>query len=529
MTKRQKQIKIGECIVHCQANPGIYHFLPFLIEEFEVEKLQLSQLIEPLVLKQTTGNLDVDIRGLTMDSRQVKPGDLFIAKAGFTVDGHDYIDQAIEKGASALLVEKEVATQIPTVRVPDSQRAMAILAAHYYQYPTKELKVIGVTGTNGKTTTTHLIQQMFDDLDHPTGIIGTIGIQTKHHTYPSKNTTPEVLDLQKGFSQMRKEGLKYAAMEVSSHALDLGRTRGIEFHIAVFTNLTQDHLDYHETMEKYREAKGLLFSQLGNDYQTPSGQMAVLNADDPASSYFARITPAQIVTYGIKNSADVRAKKIQITSQGTVFQLHTFQGSIEVHLPLVGMFNVYNALAAAAVALIEGFSLHKIKNSLERVKGVAGRFECVNREVPYMVLVDYSHTPDSLENALSTIQEFAEGKVICVVGCGGDRDRSKRPQMAKVAESYSDLTIVTSDNPRSEPPEQILDEMVQGFTKQEYVRLVDRQRAIEFAIEQAGPGDVVLIAGKGHETYQEIQGVRYDFDDREVARMAIQNREKGSN
>lgn len=492
--------------------------------------MQLSQLIQPLVLKQTTGDLDIEIRGLTMDSRQVKPGDLFIAKTGFTVDGHDFIDQAIEKGASALLVKKEVATKIPTVRVPDSQRAMAVLAAHFYQYPTKELKVIGVTGTNGKTTTTHLIQQIFNDLDHPSGVIGTIGIKTKNHTYPSKNTTPEILDLQKGFYQMKEEGLKYAVMEVSSHALDLGRTRGIEFHIAVFTNLTQDHLDYHQTMEKYREAKGLLFSQLGNAYQAnpQNGQIAVLNADDPASTYFAQITPAQIVTYGIKTPADVRAENIQITSQGTAFQLHTFQGSIDVHLPLVGMFNVYNALAATAVALIEGFSLTELKESLERMKGVAGRFECVNREVPYMVLVDYSHTPDSLKNALSTIREFAEGKVICVVGCGGDRDRSKRPQMARVAEAYSDLTIVTSDNPRSEPPEKIIDDMVQGFTKQEYVISVDRQQAIEFAIEQAKPGDVVLIAGKGHETYQEIQGVRYDFDDREVARRAIQNREKGS-
>lgn len=488
--------------------------------------MKLAELIKPLVLKQTSGDLNMEIQGLQMDSRAVKPGDLFIATKGFTVDGHDFIDQAIANGAVALLVERPVAENVPTVLVSDTRRAMAVIAAHFYHYPTKELKVIGVTGTNGKTTTTHLIGQILQDVGQPAGVIGTIGMKVKDRTYPVNNTTPEMIDLQKGFRMMREEGLDYAVIEVSSHALDLGRTRGIEFHIAVFTNLTQDHLDYHQTMDKYRQAKGQLFSQLGNHYQPDYGksQIAVLNADDPATDYYQRLTPAQVVTYGIKQSADVRAEAIEISSTGTSFRLHTFQGSIDVQLQLVGMFNVYNALAATAVALIEGIPLAKIKESLENITGVDGRFELVSADMPFMTLVDYAHTPDSLENVLLSIREFAKEKVICVVGCGGDRDRGKRPQMARIAEKYSDLTVITSDNPRSEQPEQIIEDMIQGLQEDHYAVYVDRKEAIEYAISQAEPGDVVLIAGKGHETYQEIQGVRYEFDDRKVARLAMDRR-----
>jgi UDP-N-acetylmuramoyl-L-alanyl-D-glutamate--2,6-diaminopimelate ligase len=386
--------------------------------------------------------------------------------------------------------------------------------------------LIGITGTNGKTTTSHLIQQLLSDEGHHVGLIGTIQMKIGDRAYKVNNTTPEVVELQRGFRMMRDEDCSYAVIEASSHALEMGRTRGCQFHIEVFTNLTQDHLDYHETMEKYQEAKGLLFSQLGNRYydQPSRHAVAVLNADDKASHYFAKITPAQVITYGIEQKADVMAKEIRITSAGTAFILETFKGSIDIQLQLIGKFNVYNVLAAASVALIEGISLERIKRSLESITGVNGRFEPVHAGQPFTVIVDYAHTPDSLENVLTTIQEFAQGRIITVVGCGGDRDRTKRPLMAQIAAKYSDLSVITSDNPRTEDPEAIIADMLEGIRevdKQRYVTITDRKEAIHFAIRQAQAQDIVLIAGKGHETYQEINGVRYDFDDREIARAEI--------
>ena len=491
--------------------------------------MRLEELIRPLLLKEVTGNPGVEIRGVETDSRRVRPGDLFIALRGFTVDGHRYVPEAVRRGAAAVVAEEAVEAPVPVVRVPDTRRAMAVLAATFYRHPTRELKLIGVTGTNGKTTTSHLIQTILNDRGTPAGLIGTIHMRIGDRSYPVRNTTPEAVDLQRSFRWMCDEGCRYAVIEASSHALDLGRTRGCEFHAAVFTNLTRDHLDYHGTMEKYREAKGLLFSQLGNRFSDEPGEnrYAVLNADDDASAYFARITPQQVITYGIESPADVRAENIQIRSEGTSFTLRTFRGSIDVRLQLVGKFSVYNALAAAAVALAEGVPLEAIRGSLEAVTGVAGRFEKVDEGQPFTVLVDYAHTPDSLQNVLETIRGFARGSVYCVVGCGGDRDRGKRPRMARIAAEHSDVVILTSDNPRSEDPEAIIADMLEGLDgemRERTVTLVDRREAIRYAVDRAAPGDVVLIAGKGHETYQEIKGVRYDFDDREVAREALRAR-----
>jgi UDP-N-acetylmuramoyl-L-alanyl-D-glutamate--2,6-diaminopimelate ligase len=486
----------------------------------------LKDLIQPLLLKKATGDLSVEIRGMETDSRRVRPGDLFIALRGFTVDGHRYIPEAVGRGAAAVVVEESVDLPVPVVRVPDTRRAMAVLAATFYRHPTRELKLIGITGTNGKTTTAHLIQNILKDWGTPAGLIGTIHMRIGDRSYPVKITTPDVVELQRSFRKMCDEGCRYAVIEASSHALDLGRTWGCEFHAAVFTNLTQDHLDYHETMEKYREAKGLLFSQLGNRFTDKPGY-AVLNADDEASAYFARITPQQVITYGIEKPADVRAENIQIQSDGTSFTLNSFRGSVDIRLQLVGKFSVYNALAAATVALAEGTPLETIKGSLEAVPGVAGRFEKVDEGQSFTVLVDYAHTPDSLQNVLTTIRQFARGSVYCVVGCGGDRDRGKRPQMARIAAVHSDKVILTSDNPRSEDPEAIIADMMKGLDgklRERAITLVDRREAIRYAVDQAAAGDVVLIAGKGHETYQEVKGVRYDFDDREVARQALRAR-----
>ncbi len=486
----------------------------------------LKDLLFPLLLVRTVGDDNIEITGMTADSRKVKEGYLFVCLPGFTVDGHDFAQKAAEQGAVAVLTERELLlpASVAQVIVPDTRRAMALVADRFYGSPTRQMKLIGVTGTNGKTTTTHLIDRILRDQAKKTGLIGTIHMRIGDEVEEVKNTTPDVLELQHSFRRMLDIDTEYAIIEASSHALEMGRLRGCDVHTAVFTNLTQDHLDYHVTMENYRFAKSLLFAQLGNQYDVKMMKTAVLNADDEASELFAKVTPARVVTYGIDKPADVRAEQIQITSRGTSFVVQSFAGSIAMNLQLIGKFNVYNALAATAVALAEGISLEEIKRSLEAVQGVNGRFEAVVAGQDFAVLVDYSHTPDSLENALVTVKEFAQGRIFCVVGCGGDRDRTKRPIMAQIATKYADISVLTSDNPRSEEPASIIADMAAGLTGVEenrYVQIVDRREAIQYAIRHAQPNDCILIAGKGHETYQIIKNEVLPFDDREVAKEAI--------
>ncbi|SFS49944.1 UDP-N-acetylmuramoyl-L-alanyl-D-glutamate--2,6-diaminopimelate ligase [Marininema halotolerans] len=485
--------------------------------------MKLEKLFNSLVLADVIGNMNVEITGIQMDSREVKPGDLFIALKGFTVDGHQYIPQALEQGAVALVVEEDIKAPVPVMKVPDSKRALAVISDVFFEHPTRELKLIGLTGTNGKTTTSHLIRRMLEDAGMATGLIGTMNMQIGEKTYPVKNTTPEVIELQRGFRQMKDAGCSHAVIEASSHALHMGRTRGCRFRTALFTNLTQDHLDYHETMENYRDAKALLFSQLENSYmdQREDQALAILNVDEEASNHFAQVTPAQVITYGIDQPADVMAEEIQYHAGGTRFRLTTFKGSMDVDMKLMGKFSVYNALAATAVALGEGVSLEQICVSLESIQGVDGRLEAVDAGQSFTVIVDYAHTPDSLENVLKTVSEITQGQVWCVVGCGGDRDRTKRPLMAAIGAQYSDHLVITSDNPRTEDPKQIIADMEEGLQGKEKTIIMDRGEAIQFAIKEACPGDLVLIAGKGHETYQEVNGIRYEFDDRKQAREAI--------
>ena len=491
--------------------------------------MRLVELASLFTVSRIIGDPDTDISGIETDSRKVKPGDLFICLPGHTVDGHQFAAQAVQQGAKALVVERDVDVPgVPKLVVKDSRFAMAVISNHFFGYPSQELKLIGVTGTNGKTTTTFLIEHILRNHGFRTGLMGTIQMKIGDCVFDVKNTTPDALELQKNFRRMADIGTDYCVMEVSSHALEQGRVKGCDFRTALFTNLTQDHLDYHRTMDKYREAKGLLFARLGNTFsrQASSRKFAVLNADDPASSYFQKQTSAEVITYGIDNAADVRAENIRMTGQGTEFTVKSFAGEARVALQLFGRFNVYNALGAIAATLVEGVPLSVVTASLEQVKGVPGRFESVREGQDFLVIVDYAHTPDSLENVLKTITDFAAARIICVVGCGGDRDRGKRPIMAQIAARYSDYTIITSDNPRSEDPEQIMREMEkglidQGVSRQCYELIADRKKAIEKAVEMASPKDVVLIAGKGHETYQEIQGVRHDFDDRLVAKNAI--------
>lgn len=467
---------------------------------------------------------DVEITSIENDNRKVQQGSLFICVKGYTVDGHQFAASAVSNGAVAILAEKELDLDVPVIVVKNTIRAMAVLADAFYGQPTKKLHLIGITGTNGKTTTSHLIEKILADTGKKTGLIGTMYTKIGDEVLETKNTTPESLTLQKTFSKMVNKGVEVCVMEVSSHALDMGRVHGCDYNTAVFTNLTQDHLDYHQTMEEYKRAKGLLFSQLGNTFDENSPKFAILNVDDEASAGYMRATAAHLITYGIDQAADLRAANIVMNASGTSFDLVTPVGTEKVTMKLIGKFNVYNVLASIASALVYGIPLKNIIASIEEVQGVSGRMELVDAGQSYAVIVDYAHTPDSLENVLKTIQQFAKKRIFVLVGCGGDRDKTKRPLMAKIAVKYGTNPIFTSDNPRSEDPLDILKDMEAGVSGAGYQVIADRKEAITFAINSAEAEDIILIAGKGHETYQIIGEQILSFDDRIVAKEAIKER-----
>lgn len=483
--------------------------------------MKLNELLTYLHESSLKSTENPTITSIEMDSREVTNGSLFICIKGYTVDGHDFAKKAVEQGAVAILAERELNVDVPVILVRDTKRSMAVLADIFYGQPTHDMHLIGVTGTNGKTTTTHIIEKIFNEAKKNTGLIGTMYIKIGDQQKEVKNTTPESLTLQKTFSEMKAQKVSHAIMEVSSHALHLGRIHGCDFNVAVFTNLTQDHLDYHKTMEAYKYAKGLLFAQLGNRFDHDKIKVAVLNEDEEASEEFKRMTSAKILSYGIDHQADIMARDIKMTSKGTRFELVTPVGTRTVTIHMVGKFSVYNVLAAVSATLASAIDLDIIVSAIEAMEGVRGRFELVDGGQDYTVIVDYAHTPDSLENVLQTIKQFAEGRVFCIVGCGGDRDKTKRPLMAKIAVSYSDEPIFTSDNPRSEDPQVILQEMEEGVMGYHYTSIIGREEAITYAVKRAKKGDVILIAGKGHETYQQIGDKVFDFDDKEIALKAI--------
>lgn len=483
--------------------------------------MKLKKLLSYLHNSAIEVHEDLDITSVEMDSRKASEGSLFVCISGYTVDGHNYAQKAAENGACAVLAERELDLPVPVYVVSDTKRALAVLSDAFYGQPTHHLHLIGVTGTNGKTTTTHLIEKVLDAAEKQTGLIGTMYIKIGEKTEEVKNTTPDSLTLQQTFKKMIDHKVENAIMEVSSHALHMGRVHGCDFDVAVFTNLTQDHLDYHETMDAYKQAKGLLFAQLGNKFDLEKPKYAVLNQDDPASETYKHMTSAHVLTYGIDKPADIMAKNIKMTSSGTSFDLVTPGESVTLHVKLIGKFSVYNILACTGACLASGIPLAVIKHALEEMEGVRGRFEVVDGGQPFTVIVDYAHTPDSLENVLKTVKQFAGGKTFVVVGCGGDRDKTKRPIMARVAAEYADEPIFTSDNPRSESPEVILADMEKGVQGEYYHSISNREQAIFFAIANAKENDVVLIAGKGHETYQIIGKEVFDFDDREAALRAI--------
>jgi UDP-N-acetylmuramoyl-L-alanyl-D-glutamate--2,6-diaminopimelate ligase len=486
--------------------------------------MDLNTLVSHLHTHKIIGvNNNPFISSIEMDSREVIKGTLFICIKGDHFDGHDFAEQAIEKGAVAIISQKDLDLPVPVVKVSDSRRAMAVLADTYYNQPTQKLHLIGVTGTNGKTSTTHIIEKIFRDHGLRTGMIGTMYMKIGEKVLDTKNTTPESLKLQKTFAMMVDEKVDTAVMEVSSHALDYGRVHGCDYNIAVFTNLTQDHLDFHKSMDDYRRAKGLLFSGLGNHFDYNKPKFAILNNDDLSSEEYKKSTAATVITYGIDKNSDIMAKDIKMTSAGTVFSLITPIGKESIKTQLVGKFSIYNILASVAACLYSNIPLKTIIRSIGELAGIPGRFELVHEGQGYSVIVDYAHTPDSLENVLTTVKQFAIGKVSVVIGCGGDRDRTKRPLMASIATKYADCAIFTSDNPRSEDPIQILREMEVG-AEGNFQTIIDREEAISFAIKQAEDNDVIVIAGKGHETYQIIGENTLDFDDRLVAAKAIKER-----
>ncbi|MEX1030342.1 MAG: UDP-N-acetylmuramoyl-L-alanyl-D-glutamate--2,6-diaminopimelate ligase [Paenibacillaceae bacterium] len=494
--------------------------------------MRLVELAHWLATSWLVGDGNMEFLGVQTDSRKVQPGDLFVCISGLERDGHLFAKEAISMGAVALVLERDIPDiQVPHLFIKDCRQAVGVIASHFYGYPSQQLKLIGITGTNGKTTTTFIIDHILSDSGYRSGLMGTIHTRLAGKNIPTERTTQEALDLQRTLRLMVNEGAKFCAMEVSSHALELGRVKGCRFRTAIFTNLTQDHLDYHRTLENYRDAKGLLFSRLGNEYgpHMNDRQFAVLNADDPVSERYASLTAAQTITYGIQNDADVRATDIHISIRGTTFTLNTsFAGSAHVQMKLVGKFNVYNALGAIASTLIEGIPMERIVHSLEEMDAVDGRMQMVDAGQEFLVLVDYAHTPDGLDNALKCVREFATGRIITIFGCGGDRDRTKRSIMGRIATEYSDFVIVTSDNPRSEDPDAIISEIASGivasgFPVERYNLVTDRASAIEQAIRSALPQDVILIAGKGHETYQILKDQTIDFDDRIIATNAIRS------
>ncbi len=482
------------------------------------------------------GPLDVQVERVITDSRAVRPGDVFVCLPGYRSEGgetradrHDFIPAALAAGATALVVDREIAAPpaVTVVRVADPWTAVAEMAAELHGHPSRQLTVVGVTGTSGKTSTTYFIDAVLTAAGRQVARLGTIDYRFGARTVPAAQTTPEAPLLQELLRAAVDAGCTAAVMEVSSHALELRRVAAVDFDVAVFTNLSHDHLNFHPDMPHYRRAKGRLFEGLS---QGGKRGTAVVNADDPESGYIIGVNRGALITYGVTSQADVRARDVQVSLSGVRFTAETPRGSVAVQLRHLGSYSVYNALAALAVGESLGLGLDGIARGLAAAPPVPGRFELVEAGQDFVVAVDYAHKPDALARLIESARGLRPRRLLTVFGCGGDRDRAKRPVMGRIAVAGSDLTVITSDNPRSEDPAAIVAEIFAGARALDprgdrVVVEVDRAAAIALAIDRAGPGDIVLIAGKGHEPYQLVAGVRHDFDDRLVARDALKERQ----
>ena len=488
----------------------------------------LKDIISTLDVQQVQGDQNVSIQDITADSRAVKLNSLFIALDGATVDGHNYIDKAVAAGAVAVIVSKPVTVpdDVCVITVSDTRQAMMVCVPYFFDYPANRMRMVGVTGTNGKTTTTHMIRHILKAQGHKVGVIGTVHIMIGDTSYPIHNTTPDVVDLQHILHQMVQENVEYCVMEVSSHALALGRVSGVEFDTAVFTNLTQDHLDFHKTFENYLAAKCKLFEQVSASDQVKDNKGAVINIDDSYGHRVMEKTTAPTITYSTLGKGTLNASDVHMSTKNSQYTVNYKGESYPVSMNTTGLFNVYNTLAAIGACLQEGIAMEAIDTALKTFSSVPGRFELIEEGQDFAVVVDYAHTPDGLQNILETAKAIKENRIIIVFGCGGDRDATKRPIMGRIAAEYGDKIYVTSDNPRTEDPVQIVKDVEVGVKEAlrdgtSYEVIVDRREAINHAIHDAKAGDIVIIAGKGHENYQILKNETIHFDDREEARKAL--------
>lgn len=473
--------------------------------------MTLRDIIEGIDTKEIHGSCDIDITHITNNSRECKKGSVFVAVRGYQTDGHKYMQSAYDNGALAIICEEaNPDINCTQIVVSASRRAEAQAASNFYGNPHKKFKLIGITGTNGKTTVTYLIKHILEKKGKKIGLIGTNQNMIGDKVFETGRTTPDSIELQGIFAQMASEGVDYCIMEVSSHALELDRVYGCSFHVGAFTNLTQDHLDFHETMDNYARAKSALFAL---------SESSVINADDDYSGIMLSHATGDVCTYGIKSDSMLRALDTRLSARGVEFKI----GDCDIKLGIPGGFSVYNCLCAIGVSLKCGMELEEIASSLATAKGVKGRAEIVPTDTGYTVLIDYAHTPDGIENILNTVRGFAEGRVIIVFGCGGDRDNTKRPIMGRIAAERADFLVITSDNPRSENPMQIIRMIEEGVrpVTDSYVIIENRREAIGYAMENAREGDVIVLAGKGHETYQILNEGTIHFDEREVVRELL--------
>ncbi len=475
--------------------------------------MKLVHLLKGITVVESQADMALEITGVSYDSRTTVPGDIFVAVTGYESDGHQYIKTAIQKGAVCVLCEEKPDDEIAYVIIENTRRGLAVVSANWYNNPSSAMKVIGVTGTNGKTTTTNLIKTMIEKCaGAKVGLIGTNYNMIGDRIIETEHTTPESYELHKLFREMADEGCTYAVMEVSSHALFLDRVFGIEFEVGVFTNLTPDHLDFHKTMEEYAQAKALLFSQ---------SKYGVVNVDDSYADIVTQTATCPIFTFSAaEDTADLVAKRIKLYADRVAFCALTIDKLQNIELNIPGMFSIYNALATIGTAIMLNFDLEDIAEGLKFCKGVVGRAEVVPTETDFTVIIDYAHTPDALENITKTFREITTGRLVTLFGCGGDRDAAKRPLMGEIAARLSDFVIVTSDNPRTEVPEKIIDDILAGMkgTKTPYRVIENRREAIGWALKNAQANDIIILAGKGHETYQIIGKQKIHFDEREVVR-----------
>ena len=482
--------------------------------------MKLRQILQDIPVLETNADLDQEITGVVYDTRkEILPGNLFIAIKGFSFDGNSYIPAALEKGAGAVVTATKPAEDVPYVLVEDDRLALALVGTNYFGRPAESMTMIGVTGTNGKTSTTLLLKQVLEKtLGAKVGLIGTMDNRIGDQILPTERTTPESFELQALFARMRDAGCQYVVMEVSSHAIALNRVAGVHFDVAAFTNLTEDHLDFHKTIENYCDTKAELFRRCDK---------AVLNCDDSWYDRIAGRATCQMLTTSVKGEAGLYAKNVELRADGVSFTAVSGEKQVQVELPIPGKFTVYNALSVLGLAMQLGISLEQAAEALKTAEGVKGRVEVVPTPgKPYTVLIDYAHTPDGLENVLSSVRGFCKGRLISVFGCGGDRDPIKRPIMGRIGVELSDIAVITSDNPRTEQPGKIIEDVLAGVTADmgEYAVVEDRRKAIAYAMDIAQKNDIIVLAGKGHETYQEICGVKYPMDERQIVAAYLEEK-----